>query len=191
MPIENCPTSFRVMTYNIRWDVVEDGQNQWNLRKDRLISLIRYRKPDIFGVQEALPHQMVDLRMAFPAFGWYGVGRDDGKNAGEFSAIFYRSNRFEILDNGTFWLSETPGESWTGQYFRDTILIQHVIAFLKDEENVINVDDAIFVQDKAPFIRANMTQYLLQDNDINFWGNDTWPGKPPDLNVAEHIGIMI
>ncbi|CAF4968406.1 unnamed protein product, partial [Rotaria sp. Silwood1] len=109
MPIENCPTSFRVMTYNIRWDVVEDGQNQWNLRKDRLISLIRYRKPDIFGVQEALPHQMVDLRMAFPAFGWYGVGRDDGKNAGEFSAIFYRSNRFEILDNGTFWLSETPG----------------------------------------------------------------------------------
>ncbi|CAF3059096.1 unnamed protein product [Rotaria sp. Silwood2] len=108
MLTEHCISSFRAMSYNIRLDLVQDGQNQWNLRKDRLTSLIRYHKPDLFGVQEALPHQVVNLKMALPAFDWYGVGRDDGKNRGEFSAVFYRSDRFEILDNGSFWLSETP-----------------------------------------------------------------------------------
>ncbi|CAF0959644.1 unnamed protein product [Rotaria sordida] len=77
MLAEHCVSSFRVMSYNIRLDLVQDGQNQWNLRKDRLTSLIRYHKPDLFGVQEALPHQVVDLKMALPVFDWYGVGRDD------------------------------------------------------------------------------------------------------------------
>jgi hypothetical protein len=89
------------------------------------------------------------------------------------------------------WVLKDKGESWTGQYFRDTVLTQHVIPFLKDEENVIDVDAVIFVHDKAPCMRANMTQHLLQDNNISFWGNDTWPGNSPDLNAAEHIGAII
>jgi len=83
------------------------------------------------------------------------------------------------------------GESWTGEYFRNIILMEHVIPFLKDEENVIDPDEVIFVHDKAPCMRAYMTQHLLQDNDINFWGNDIWPGNSPDLNVAENIGTVI
>jgi endonuclease/exonuclease/phosphatase family metal-dependent hydrolase len=108
MPHEDHHSSFRVMTYNIRLDTPRDGVNQWSLRKDRVASLIRYHEADLFGVQEALPHQMTDLKTALPAFDWYGAGRDDGKNKGEFSGIFYRSDRFELLDKDTFWLSKTP-----------------------------------------------------------------------------------
>lgn len=101
-------SAIRVMTYNIRFDTTGDGINEWNLRKDRVAGLIRYHAADLFGVQEALPNQVADLKAALPTFNWYGAGRDDGKNKGELSAIFYRSNRFELLDKDTFWLSETP-----------------------------------------------------------------------------------
>ncbi|CAM4844297.1 unnamed protein product, partial [Rotaria magnacalcarata] len=83
------------------------------------------------------------------------------------------------------------GESWTGEYFRDIILTRNVFLFLKKEDNVIDPDEIIFVHEKAPCMRANKTQHLLQDNDVKFWGNDIWPGDSPDLNVAECIGSII
>ncbi|CAF1307305.1 unnamed protein product [Adineta ricciae] len=83
------------------------------------------------------------------------------------------------------------GVPWTDQYFRDTILVQHVFPFLKNEENVIDVDEVTFVHDKAPCMTANMTQQLIQDNNINFWGNNRWPGNSPDLNAAERIGSIL
>jgi endonuclease/exonuclease/phosphatase family metal-dependent hydrolase len=89
-------------------DTVSDGVNQWRLRKDRVFRLFQFCHPDLVGVQEALPHQLADLHAAFPSFDWYGVGRDDGKDKGEFSAIFYRLDIFELYNNGTFWLSKTP-----------------------------------------------------------------------------------
>jgi len=66
-----------------------------------------------------------------------------------------------------------------------------VFPFLKNEENVIDVGEVIFVHDKAPCMKANMTQYLIQDNNIIFWGNNIWLRNPSDLNVAEHIGTII
>ena len=89
------------------------------------------------------------------------------------------------------WVIKDKGESWTGQYFRDIILIEHVFPFLKNEENVVDPDDIIFIHDKAPCTRAYPIQQLPQDSDIKFWSNDIWPGNSPDLNVAEHIEIII
>jgi hypothetical protein len=66
-----------------------------------------------------------------------------------------------------------------------------VFPFLKNEENVIDVDEVIFVHDKAPCMKANMTQQLIQHNNINFWSNNSWSRNSPDLNVAEHIGTII
>ncbi len=83
------------------------------------------------------------------------------------------------------------GESWTGQYFRDIILTQNVFPFLKNEDNVIDPDEVIFVHDKAPRMRANKTQDLFQDNDVKFWGNDIQQGNSLDLDAAEHIGSII
>jgi endonuclease/exonuclease/phosphatase family metal-dependent hydrolase len=89
-------------------DTPADGVNQWTYRKQRVAELLERQAPDIFGVQEALANQMDDLSQLLPAYRWYGVGRDDAKREGEFSAIFYRPERMELLRSGTFWLSETP-----------------------------------------------------------------------------------
>ena len=108
MSSEQHSLSFRVMTYNIRFDTHQDGKNQWHFRKDRVINLIHKYMPDLLGVQEAVSQQMADLRAGLADYGSYGVGRNDGRESGEFSAVFFRHNRFELCDQGTFWLSESP-----------------------------------------------------------------------------------
>jgi hypothetical protein len=83
------------------------------------------------------------------------------------------------------------GHSWDGNYFRETILRQNVIPFLNNAENVLDTNEVIFLHDKAPCMKALATQQLLIESEINFWGNDFWPGNSPDLNPAEHIGSII
>jgi len=99
-----------LITYNIRMNTSGDGEHAWPYRKADVAALLRFHRADIFGVQEALPGQMDDLEAAFPDFTYEGVGRDDGKREGEFSAVFFNHTRFRKLAGGTFWLSETPGE---------------------------------------------------------------------------------
>ncbi|WP_299550535.1 endonuclease/exonuclease/phosphatase family protein [Seonamhaeicola sp.] len=98
----------RMMTYNIKLDYPKEGKNSWDNRKDLVVGQINFYDPHVFGVQEALPNQMQYLDSVLVDFKYVGVGRDDGKNSGEYSAIFYNQNIFEIVENGTFWLSETP-----------------------------------------------------------------------------------
>lgn len=108
--------SINVITFNIRYNNPNDGEHAWPNRKDNVASVIRFHQADIVGMQEALRGQIDDLQHLLPGYRWIGVGRDDGENGGEFSPIFYRQDRFEVLDNGTFWLSETPeiigSKSW-------------------------------------------------------------------------------
>jgi endonuclease/exonuclease/phosphatase family metal-dependent hydrolase len=100
--------ALRVMTFNIRYDTPRDSANAWPNRKDWVASLIRFHEADAVGVQEALANQLADLDARLPGFARVGVGRADGKAAGEFSAIFYRTDRLEMIESGTFWLSLTP-----------------------------------------------------------------------------------
>lgn len=115
MTCKQSPT-LRVLTYNIRLDTTSDGVNQWPNRKEKVANLLHKEAPHIFGVQEALRNQMGDLEVLMPGYGWYGAGRDDGKAAGEYSAIFFKKEIFERKDSGTFWLSEKPevpgSKSW-------------------------------------------------------------------------------
>lgn len=108
--------SVKVMTYNLRLDTPDDGVNQWPKRTDKVVALITKYNPDIIGVQEALHHQLQDLLRLLPDYSYCGVGRDDGKEKGEYSAILFRNSRFGLLDSKTHWLSETtdiPGsKSW-------------------------------------------------------------------------------
>jgi len=97
-----------VLTYNIRLANPDDAPNTWNARKQRVFSLIREAKPDIFGLQEALHEQLTDMEFTFPDYVRVGVGRDDGKEAGEYSPLFYNEHKFKMLSSGTFWLSQTP-----------------------------------------------------------------------------------
>lgn len=106
----------KIMTYNIRYDNPGDGVNAWPNRIEKVTALIRKYNPDIIGVQEALHHQLQDLVRVLPDYTYVGVGRDDGKVKGEFSAILFRNSRFGLLSDSTFWLSETPlvpgSKSW-------------------------------------------------------------------------------
>jgi endonuclease/exonuclease/phosphatase family metal-dependent hydrolase len=106
----------KVMTYNIRLDTPVDSINQWPKRTQKVFDLIKKYDPDILGVQEAIHHQLMDLVKNLPQYDYVGVGRDDGKTKGEYSAILYKKEKFTVLQQGTFWLSETPevpgSKSW-------------------------------------------------------------------------------
>lgn len=96
-----------IITYNIRLNLASDGINAWPNRKDNVKALVRFYDADILCVQEALPEQFDDL-LANSNFDVVGVGRDDGKRKGEFSAVYFNKDRFIKKDGGTFWLSPTP-----------------------------------------------------------------------------------
>lgn len=110
-------TDITVMSYNIRYDNPDDGVNAWPNRSDFVAEMMGVKYgADIIGVQEALKHQITDLKETLTGYSWIGVGRDDGRDKGEFSPIFYKTDRFDLLATNTFWLSETPhmpgSKSW-------------------------------------------------------------------------------
>ncbi len=107
---------FRVMTYNIRYagDVKSAGVNAWEYRKDPVAKTIRFNKPDILGVQEALKIQLDDFKNLLPGYIQIGVARDDGREAGEYSALLINKSKFKVLESSTFWLSATPDKPSMG-----------------------------------------------------------------------------
>ncbi|MFC4673733.1 endonuclease/exonuclease/phosphatase family protein [Dysgonomonas termitidis] len=103
-----------IATFNLRMDTPNDGVNAWPNRKEMVKGLIMFHDFDIFGTQEGFKHMLDDIA-ELDGYVYIGAGRDDGKDGGEHSAIFYKRDRFELLDNGNFWLSETPdvpGKGW-------------------------------------------------------------------------------
>lgn len=104
--------SLNVGSYNIRMHSKVDYKNGdgWTSRRDIMCDLVAFTAFDIFGAQEVCHDQLEDMLQRLPEYDYIGVARDDGKTKGEYSPIFYRSDRFELLDSGTFWLSETPNE---------------------------------------------------------------------------------
>ena len=105
-------------TFNVRYDNPGDKLNSWKYRRDTVCGFIRARGLDIVGMQEVLHNQLEDLKAGLPGYAAVGVGRDDGKQAGEYSPLFYRTDKFELLDSSTFWLSQYPDSAgfigWDG-----------------------------------------------------------------------------
>lgn len=104
----------KYISYNIRYANASDGDNAWDIRKPATKEMIEREQPDVFGLQEALIGQLQYIDSNFPQYSRVGVGRDDGKEDGEFMAVYYRSDKFKLLKNGDFWLSETPDECSMG-----------------------------------------------------------------------------
>jgi endonuclease/exonuclease/phosphatase family metal-dependent hydrolase len=98
----------KVVTYNIRYNTKSDSINSWPNRKSHVIDLLRFHEADIIGMQEALYDQVSDISLKMPGFDQVGVGRDDGNAQGEYSPIYYDSRKYQLKDQGWFWLSETP-----------------------------------------------------------------------------------
>ena len=106
--------NIRIITYNIRYNNPGDGINAWPNRSQQVAALLEFHQADIFGLQEALIGQIQDIQKQLPHMKWVGVGRDDGKEAGEFSPLFYNSKKFKALKSGWFWLSQTPEKPGLG-----------------------------------------------------------------------------
>jgi endonuclease/exonuclease/phosphatase family metal-dependent hydrolase len=111
-----------VMSFNIRLGTANDGDDHWTRRRDMLFGLLRDQDADLVGLQEAFRFQIEEILAAVPGYGVVGVGRDDGKAAGETSAILFKVNRFHVAESGTFWFSDTadvPGtRTWGNRYNR-------------------------------------------------------------------------
>ncbi len=106
--------NIQVITYNIRLNTPDDGINAWPNRSKQVAALLTFHDPDIFGLQEAFSGQIEDLQAQLPKMKWVGVGRDDGKKAGEYSPIFYNAEKYKAVKQGWFWLSETPEKPGLG-----------------------------------------------------------------------------
>ncbi len=124
--------SLKIMTYNIRLNLDSDGENSWMNRKDYFTSQIQFYDPDIFGVQEATPLQVTDIATALSLYNYVGIGRE-GIGKGESSNIYYKKNRFKVIQESTFWLSENPNEiskGWDAAFNRVC-----TYALFKDSKN--------------------------------------------------------
>ena len=103
-------SDIRVMSFNIRLGIANDGPNHWDLRKGLVVKAIQHFNPDFLGTQETHPFQAQYLIKSFPEHAYYGVGRMEDPKTGEQCGVMFRKERFKLLDKGTFWLSETPKE---------------------------------------------------------------------------------
>ena len=111
-----------VMSFNIRYGTANDGDNHWLKRRDHLFALLRDQQADVIGLQEALHGQIEEILEAVPGYAYVGVGRSDGRQAGEYAAILYRTARLQARRSDTFWFSDTPAvvksTSWGNQIER-------------------------------------------------------------------------
>jgi endonuclease/exonuclease/phosphatase family metal-dependent hydrolase len=128
---ENGVLSLKLATFNIRYEnPAEQDWRSWPNRIGRMVRSLRTMNPDVFGVQECLHGQAADLRASLPDYDFHGVGRDDGNRAGEYAAIFFRRDRFERTDGGTFWLSDEPekpgSKHWGNSYPRTVAWVRLV-----------------------------------------------------------------
>ena len=101
----NAQTTIKAMSFNIRLDAASDGENRWDLRKNRVAGLMQYHEPDFIGTQEVLHHQLTYLDSSLLQYSFIGVARDDGKTLGEYSCIFYNKEKYIPIKKSTFWLA--------------------------------------------------------------------------------------
>ena len=123
----------KLISYNVRNSHAKDGDNAWLNRRHATVQMLRREAPDVFGVQEAYLEQLQYIDTECPQYAHVGAGRDDGAQGGETMAVFYLRDRFELLDSGTFWLSETPDKvsrGWDGACNRTVTWVE-----LKDRKS--------------------------------------------------------
>lgn len=160
------------MTYNIRYATERDGINQWENRKGWVTDLVLFYEPEVLGIQEGLHRQVTFLDSALVNYSFVGVGRDDAKKAGEYAAIFYRNDKLEVLESGTFWLSETPQEpsyGWGANFRRISTWAKFKIKTTGKEYYVFNAH----FDHETPLARLNSAKLIVQK--IAEWNESSIP----------------
>ncbi len=170
-------------TYNLRYYAESDSLRgeHWQTRSKVMADLVRFHNFDLFGTQEGLKFQLEDMKSNLPGYEYIGVGRDDGKSSGEHAAIFYRTDLFDLLDHGDFWLSETPdkpGKGWdavcyricTWGKFRHKTSGKEFIMFNVHMDHVgkkARVESAKLIMKKAKEIGDDIPMFLTGDFNVD------------------------
>ncbi len=158
-----------LMSYNIRYDNSNDGENIWKNRKETLVNQIQFHEPDVMGTQEGLEHQIRFLDEQLKSYTYVGIARADVKEngKGEYSAIFYNTKKFTELENGTFWLSETPEKPSRGWDASLNRICTYILLKSKSTGETFWVFNTHF-DHKGKLARENSAKLILGNiNEIN------------------------
>ena len=175
--------TFNVATYNIRQLNESDSLagNSWTVRYPVIARLVRFHGFDIFGTQEGFKRQLEELKDSLPGYDYIGCGREDGKDSGEHSAIFYRTDLFEVIDNGDFWLSETPDTPSIGWdavlpricswgHFRHIDSGREFLFFNLHMDHIgkqARIESALLVQEKLKEFGEDLPTFLTGDFNVD------------------------
>ncbi|WP_440007185.1 endonuclease/exonuclease/phosphatase family protein [Halomicrococcus sp. SG-WS-1] len=152
----------RVMSYNVRYDNPNDGDDVWRERRDRVASSIRFHRPDVVGLQEALHAQLRDLSEQLPTYEWLPAGRENVESAGEYAAIGYDRDRFNLESEDTFWLSETPDEPGSVGWDADLPRLVHHVELREQRTDVTFYHFNTHFDHAGEESRLNGAKLLLQ-----------------------------
>lgn len=182
---QDAAPELKVMSFNIRFGTANDGDNQWERRKEFLVETIQAFSPDLLGTQETLGFQRDYLASELPEYQHLGVGRVDGGEDGEMTALFYRRDRFEPLDSGHFWLSESPAE--VGSISWDSSLPRMVTWVKLRERDSEPAHELVFFNthfDHRGVVARNESARLLRQK-VEELGNGSAVVVTGDFNAAE------
>ena len=190
----NTSEKINIMTYNIRLDTETDGINMWDNRKEGIVSLIKEEDVDILGIQEALPDQIDYLSNQLTDYNYIGKGRNGG-NSGEYSAIYFKSEKISLKEEETFWLSETPrvpSIGWDAAINRIVTLGVFYIKNSKKELIVYNTHfdhiGKIAREKSAIMILNHITKNNYQDNSLIVMGDlNAYTDEPPIKVLSEKL----
>ncbi len=178
MPVGFAQT--KVMTFNIRYDTPNDGDNWWENRKTGVVEMIDYYHPEIVGVQEALIQQLSYLNDHLAAYNYVGVGRDDGKEKGEFSAILFDTTKLDLVETQTFWLSPTPDTVSVGWDAAMERICTYGVFLRRDLKDTLFVFNCHY--DHIGEIARRMSSLLILDKIKEFGLSDKQVVVMGDLN---------
>ena len=187
--------TYTAATYNMRLNVESDSVNRWDNRKAWFTDQVKSFSPDVMGTQEGLPGQISYLDSVFNQYEYAGVGREDGAQKGEYSAVFYNAEKFNLINQNTFWLSETPDKVSTGWDAALPRICTFVL--LEDIQNkqrfwVFNTHfDHIGKQarlESAKLILEKINELNRQDYPVLMMGDlNSMPDSPPITFISEHM----
>jgi endonuclease/exonuclease/phosphatase family metal-dependent hydrolase len=196
LPLCSFAQTYSILTYNIRFDNPADGPDKWDNRKEGLTKLVKGTNADVIGFQEVLHPQLEYLGKELTGYKYLGVGRDDGKTLGEYLPIFYKVDKFTLMKNGWFWLSETPekpSKGWDAAcnrmcnwaVLRDTITHKNFLFINTHLDHKGKLAQENSIRQIVDFIYKIGDEYVVNDSlfineDILNWMPVVWVG---DFNL--------
>ncbi len=176
--------SLKIVTFNVRYDKPDPEQQNWQVRRDAVASLLSHYSPDLIGTQEGKPHQLLDLHRLLPLYQSIGSDRT-GTGTNEYCAIFYHSQRLKCLDGGDFALSETPDvpgsitPHWRNNHPR--MVTWGLFEMIETPQKIILFNTHLdYKSDIARQLGANLIYQRLRELDLT----DTYLFLTADFNAS-------